>query len=172
MMEKARALLQNAHILTLATQSVKGPWAADVYYAPHTSGLYFFSNASARHIKEGLEAPVAATIHQSPFHPSEIEGFQAIGTLESAPFSAEASAAFGLYLKKFDFLPQLFSKEALKGIAPFLKREKKMGWYRFVPHEMWYIDSSRGFGNRSLCHLDVLLKNQDNDSAVRPGPNV
>ncbi|MCG8473633.1 MAG: pyridoxamine 5'-phosphate oxidase family protein [Desulfobacterales bacterium] len=156
-MTPATKLLHRAHIMTLATATGDIPWAAAVYYIPHKTGLYFFSSPTSRHIRDGIKKKVAATIHESPFHISEIEGFQMRGTIEKAGISKTASIAFASYIKRFDFLNQLFSGHALKSLDTFLSHEKKVSWYRFKPHEIWYIENQSGFGTRVKIDLEDLV---------------
>ena len=157
MTQKANQLLQRAHIMTLATASETGPWAAAVYYVPHKTGLYFFSNPDSRHIREGLAGGVAVTIQETPFHFSEIEGFQMEGTIEKAGVRRGSSAAFTQYIKQFGFLDELFSGDALKNLENFLAKEKKPAWYRFTPSAIWYVDNSSGFGKRMDIALEDLF---------------
>lgn len=146
---KARAerLIGRAHIMTLATTHGGIPWAAAVYYMAHKEHLYFFSSPDARHILEGEDKRVAATIHEAPFHVGEIEGLQMDGIITRAGLSADAMAAFSRYVKRFDFLTELFAPKSIESLSRFLAAGKPK-WYRFTPKTLLYLDNKKGFGHR------------------------
>ena len=125
--------------MTLATVDADGmPHAADVYFAAADEEfptLYFFSQASARHIKNLADRPKAAvTIHPGVSHWQEIHGIQMRGVVEQVKEPAEREAGTQLYMAKFSFtstLKPLFKVNILYGFRP--------DWIRII-------DNRQGFG--------------------------
>jgi len=125
--------------MTLATVDEDGmPHAADVYFAANDEEfptLYFFSQASARHIKNLADHPKAAvTIHPGVAHWQEIHGIQMRGVVEQVTEPVEREAGTQLYMAKFSFtsaLKPLFKVNILYGFRP--------DWIRMI-------DNRRGFG--------------------------
>lgn len=152
---RAERLIRRAHIMTLATARGEIPWAAAVYYMAHKGELYFFSSPEARHIVDGEGKRVAATIHETPFHVGEIEGLQMDGTITRAGLSSDAMAAFARYVKRFDFLTELFAPKSLESLSRFLAAGKPK-WYRFTPKTLLYLDNEQGFGHRIALDAEDL----------------
>ena len=49
---RAVELIRDSHVMTLATASNDGPWAAPVYYYYKNRAFFFFSSEAARHIRD------------------------------------------------------------------------------------------------------------------------
>jgi uncharacterized protein YhbP (UPF0306 family) len=95
-----RQLLEGQRVMTLATCSAAGPWAAPVLYAVCPGPeLVFMSRISTRHVQDLLASPrVAAAIHPGQTRP--LRGVQLEG--QARPLHGrEALRALRAYLLRF-----------------------------------------------------------------------
>lgn len=145
---RARRYLRAHHIMTLATATANGPWAAAVFYASDGFELYFLSSPATRHGSAiGSEATVAAAIHEDYRRWPEIQGIQLEGRARRLE-GAACNAAFTCYAEKFPFV------QSDAGAAPEIVRAlQRVAWYRLVPSRLYLIDNSRGFGYREEIAL-------------------
>jgi uncharacterized protein YhbP (UPF0306 family) len=93
-------LLDENRIMTLATASIEGPWAAPVLYAWEPGPvLYFMSRVGTRHVRDSLATGrAAAAIHPNETRP--LRGIQLVGSVERLQ-GDDARRAVELYLDRF-----------------------------------------------------------------------
>lgn len=100
MVEVFRRLLEESRVMTLATRSGEGPWAAPVLYAllPGPE-LVFMSRPEARHVRDLMSDPVvAAAVYPDQTRP--LRGVQMEG-LARPLVGREAVRALRAYLQRF-----------------------------------------------------------------------
>lgn len=131
------------HVMTLATASYNGPWAAAVFYASDRLDLYFVSWHGSRHCADfETGSTVAAAIHGECRDWRRVKGVQLEG-LAKRLSGKERARAQRLYGSKF---PRLADPQAAPPqVASALR---KSHWYRLVPKRLRFIDNSRGLGHR------------------------
>jgi uncharacterized protein YhbP (UPF0306 family) len=136
--------LNNHHVLTLATNGPQGLWAAALFYANDEFELIFLSAAHTRHAQNISALPkAAATIQENYANWQEIKGIQLEGMIKLLEGS-ERDKAIARYKAKFTFLEQ---ESALR------KAFEKVSWYKLLPHNLYFIDNSKGLGNRVEIQL-------------------
>jgi uncharacterized protein YhbP (UPF0306 family) len=135
--------LREHHVMTLATHSAEGPWAAALFYASDGSDLLFLSSPASRHGRDlARDAHCAATIQSQESDWARIRGVQLQG--QAQPLEGEALArGQRLYAQKFPLVAPLGRMPA--AIAAALARVR---CYRLTPQRLWFIDNTRGFGHR------------------------
>ncbi|MDR3555626.1 MAG: pyridoxamine 5'-phosphate oxidase family protein [Syntrophobacteraceae bacterium] len=152
----ARKLIEEQHVMTLATAGERGPWAAPVYYIFLESAFYFFSDPASRHIEDGLQSPLASAAVFAPvFSWQDIRGLQMSGAVEAVSPGPAALKAVRSYLVKFSFAKEFFNPLELIDLNAFSNRFR-VRLYRFKPSLVYYLDNSVGFGFRQR----VDFKNQ------------
>ncbi|RPH58238.1 MAG: pyridoxamine 5'-phosphate oxidase [Burkholderiales bacterium] len=135
--------LRTHHVMTLATQGDKGPWAAAAFYVNDDFTLYFLSAPSTRHCTElAGHARVAATIHEDYADWPQIRGIQLEG-IASELADEDADRARRLYGDKYPIVGKL-----AQAPAAIVEAMAKIRWYRVVPDRLYFIDNSAGFGHR------------------------
>jgi len=140
--EDALAYLGAHNVMSLATVGPDGPWSAALFYASEGFTLYFLSGSTTRHTRNLLaDARASATIQQDYRDWREIKGLQLEGRVERLP-EPEKARVVKLYADKF---PVTRPDQAPPEIAAALAR---IGWYRFVPSRVLFIDNARGLGHR------------------------
>jgi uncharacterized protein YhbP (UPF0306 family) len=142
---RALAYLDGHHVMTLATHGPQGLWAAAVFYASDGWRLFFLSAAHTRHAKNIASSPrVAATIQEDYEDWQAIQGIQLEGTARLLA-GRERLAAIALYAAKFQFLtnPTVAVEAALRRVS----------WYSLEPERLFFVDNSRGFGQRDEIEL-------------------
>jgi hypothetical protein len=135
--------LARQHVMTLATSGADGPWAAAVFYAHAGPALYFLSAPSSRHCRNlALDPRCAATVQQDTGDWAQVKGVQLEGRVAQLE-GADEAAARQLYGQKFPLVGAL-------GGAPaaIVAALAKVRWYRLQAERIYYIDNSRGFGQR------------------------
>lgn len=140
--------LTDHHIMTLATQSAEGPWAAAVFYASEGCSLIFLSSPSSRHcLNLQRDSRCAATIQEDYRDWAQIKGIQLEGRV--APLEGdEARRAQQIYGAKFPIAGPL--AKAPPAIVAALAR---VSWFRLTPTRLLFIDNSKGFGHRDEIRL-------------------
>jgi uncharacterized protein YhbP (UPF0306 family) len=141
--KRIESFLGKHHVMTLATSSYNGPWAAAVFYASDRLDLYFVSWHGSRHCADfETGSTVAAAIHAECEDWRRVKGVQLEGRAKRLTGKAREQAR-KLYGSKF---PQL----ADPGCAPAQVSSAlaKSQWYRLVPRRLRFIDNSRGLGHR------------------------
>jgi uncharacterized protein YhbP (UPF0306 family) len=112
-----RAILAEVDVLTLATVSPAGPWAADVFFAADGFRLYFWSSPRSRHCLDLSQAPRwAATIHPVVRSWQTITGLQLTGTATRA---GDTDQAAHTYLAKYPFAEPLISGPSAGSAVPW-----------------------------------------------------
>jgi hypothetical protein len=130
------------HVMTLATQSGDGPWAAALFYALDGDGLIFLSSPSSRHCRDlALQPRCAATIQSAAQDWRAIQGIQIEGRADELE-GAQRARAERLYAERFPFIKP-GSAQAV--IAAALARVR---WYRLRISRLYFIDNLHGFGQR------------------------
>ena len=149
------AYLEIHNVMTIASCHQNVPWAAAVFYASDEFALYFFSNPRSRHgMNMAANAVVSAAIHEDYHDWRAIRGIQLEGRAERLRSLKLQARFWEVYLKKFPFVTKFFQAGGLRdmlqakltGIRP----------YRIVPHTVYYIDNSRGFGHREMLDLSSV----------------
>lgn len=134
--------LSSHHVMTLATYSSRGPWAAAVFYANDGFVLTFLSSPRTRHAQDLEENPkCASAIHEDYSNWVDIQGVQAEGQARMLSGSSRIEA-ISRYARKF---PVVRPDRAPALIRAALER---VTWYEFVPDRMFFVDNSKGFGHR------------------------
>ena len=140
--------LTGHHVMTLATQSADGPWAAAVFYASEGCSLIFLSSPSTRHCRNlALDARCAATIQDDCRDWARIKGIQMEGRVRELQ-GEEARLARHLYGEKFPIVGPLANVP-----APIVEALARVCWFRLVPERFHFIDNSKGFGHRDEIAL-------------------
>jgi uncharacterized protein YhbP (UPF0306 family) len=144
--QQALAYLAQHHVMTLATDGPEGVWAAAVFYASDGFRLTFLSAGHTRHAQNIQADPhVAATIQEDYADWQAIKGIQLEGTV-SLLESTEREAAIARYQAKYSFLAQA---------EPTIRQAfKRVNWYLLVPERLYFIDNSKGFGQRDEVALN------------------
>lgn len=139
--ERVQRLLQQHHVMTLATHGGHAPWAAAVFYAPDGLDLVFLSKPRSRHMQDvAHDARCAVTIQHDYTDWPQITGLQAEGLVAELHGTAREHART-LYGRRFPVV----GRSAPAAIAQALAR---VSWYRFRPQRLYLIDNSLGFGQR------------------------
>lgn len=149
--ERAIALLQQHHVMTLATHADGLPWAAAVFYACDGLDLVFLSKPQTRHARQLAANPrCAVTIQHDYSDWPQIKGIQAEGQCCELQ-GAERERAIAIYGERFP----LVGRAALA--PPAIARAlAQVGWYRFRPQRLFLIDNSLGFGHRDELDCEGL----------------
>jgi hypothetical protein len=136
--------LASHHVMTLATQGEDGVWAAAVFYAHDNFDLYFLSATTTRHARHFLSQPrIAAAIHEDYGDWRAIRGIQLEGTVRTLG-GPERTEAIDLYLRRFPFITT--AGELARALA-------RVSWFHLKPERLYFIDNSRGFGQRDEVNL-------------------
>ncbi|MER3456952.1 MAG: hypothetical protein C4303_07060 [candidate division GAL15 bacterium] len=152
MAEVFRRLLEENRVMTLATCSPEGPWAAPVLYALRPGPqLVFMSRTGTRHVRDLLASPrVAVAIY--PHQTRPLRGVQLEGV--ARPLAGrETLAAIRAYLQRFP---------AARGRFPLWDAVRGRGEVRFfaLRPERAYVLSEVdfGWGARREVPLHELLR--------------
>lgn len=142
------ALLDEHHVMTLATVGAGGPWAAAVFYACDDLRLYFLSAPNTRHAQNLAREPhVAATIQRDYDDWPGIRGLQLEGTVREVARADEARVR-ALYQRRYPLIG------GGAGVPrKLLEALDKIRWYEFAPSDIHLIDNTLGFAHRE--HLPV-----------------
>ena len=148
--------LATHNVMTIASCDRNVPWAAAVFYASDEFDLYFFSNPKSRHgVNMAANSLVSAAIHEDYSDWRAIQGIQLEGRAERLRSLKLQARFWEVYLRKFPFVKQFFSLGGQAGgIGDLLKRKLAgVRLYRIVPHAVYFIDNSKGFGHRDRLDL-------------------
>ena len=146
--EKVLAYLAAHNVATVATQGENGLWAAAVFYVNEGFTLYFLSAPHTRHGRNIAEnSAVAVTIHEDYHEWTAIKGIQLEG-LCTLLTGDERQAAISLYATKFPIIGDSAPPQIAQAMS-------KIGWYKIVPAQLYFIDNSLGLG-----HRDLVINNQ------------
>lgn len=150
------AYLAAHNVMTIASCDRNVPWAAAVFYASDEFDLYFFSNPKSRHgVNMAANSLVSAAIHEDYSDWRAIRGIQLEGRAERLRSLRLQARFWEVYLKKFPFVKQFFSLGGQAGSIADILKAKLAGvrLYRIVPHAVYFIDNSQGFGHRDRLDL-------------------
>ena len=150
---RCNALIRSHHVMTLATASERGAWSTPVYYYYADHHFFFFSSRNSRHIKEaGEEIKSAVSIFHDPGDSfvtgfEQIQGVQMSGTIKSGTGHPRALQTTIAYIRKFGL--------NIKGPDPLdvIQSAFHASLYCFVPDRVFFIDNSKGLGNRQEVKL-------------------
>lgn len=144
--------LQAHNVMTIASCHENIPWAAAVFYASDEFDLYFFSSPKSRHgVNMAANAVVSAAIHEDYHDWRAIRGIQLEGRAERLRSLKLQARFWEVYLKKFPFVKQFFQAGGVRDVLQ--AKLSGIRLYRIVPHTVYYIDNSRGFGHRDRLDL-------------------
>jgi uncharacterized protein YhbP (UPF0306 family) len=145
MREQALQYLQNHHVMTLATVDPAGVWAAALFYTSQEFDIFFLSAAHTRHAQNVITNPkVSATIQENYTDWTQIKGIQLEGTVIQL-HGQQKKEAINHYLAHFPFIQNAGQ--------PIEKALAKVSWYCLTPQKLYFIDNSKGFGQRE----EILL---------------
>lgn len=137
----ALAYVESHNVMTLATSSDDGPWAAAVFYASFAFTFYFLSSADSRHARHiAATGRCAATIQDDVDDWTAIKGIQLEGRVQRQEGS-DRDHAIMRYTAKFPFLKN--------PPPPIARALEKVAWFRLTPDHLYFVDNSRGFGHRT-----------------------
>lgn len=142
-----RRLLDEYSILTLATSSDDGPWAATVFYASDADlNLFFVSDDHTRHVRDLLaNNQVTVTMNSECRRWHDVKGLQIRG--RGQPVADEdRAAALRVFLAKFADIRAIFDFATSADERAIAKRLRETSFFRIVPEWVRIIDGSRGFG--------------------------
>jgi hypothetical protein len=144
--------LQRQHVMTIATTSPEGPWAAPVFYANRGLRFYFLSAPTTRHCRDLAASPdVVATIAGDVREWSQVKGVQLRGRARELS-GEERDAAQRLYATKFPGVTEA------RGVPTRIAEAfAKIRWYELQSNWIRFVDNSAGFGHRdewSAAELD------------------
>ena len=154
--DKARRLIQDTRVMTLAVSDKDMPWSTPVYFVFHDNRFYFFSNENARHINWAKDRKiVAASIFQDADEMELIFGFQMSGKLEEISNKALSLTIVKKYVTKFSFLKQIFGPKIIENKGFFLEKFKSH-LYCFYPNIIYLSDNSKTTDKRSKIDLSKI----------------
>jgi len=158
--DKARRLIRDTRVMTLAVSDKGIPWSSPVYFVYHNSRFYFFSNENSRHI---ADAENKKAVSASIFHDSDrmdlIFGFQMSGVLEKISKKTRYFTVVKKYINKFSFLKQIFGPQIIENRSFFLEKFKSQ-LYCFCPDRVFLSDNSKTAGKRKKIDLSQLIEVQ------------
>ncbi len=141
----ALAYLEEHRVMTLATTSSQGPWAAAVFYASREFDLYFLSAKQTRHTKDlTLDPRVAAAIQEDYRDWPDIKGIQLEGVVNKLT-GKECRYGWSLYQDKFPFI--------VSAGAQIQSALRRVNWFRLRPDRLYFIDNSLGLGHRDSVDI-------------------
>ncbi len=142
-----REYLNRHNVLCLATSEAQQPWVAPVFYAVWQKSLVFLSASHTRHCRNLQKNPLASGSIQEDYSDwKDIKGIQLEGKVMQLE-SSDAVSALECYSAKFAITGPDAPVEITKALH-------KVSWFQLLPQRMYYIDNSRGFGNRD--EIDLL----------------
>ncbi|MCD4720351.1 MAG: pyridoxamine 5'-phosphate oxidase family protein [Desulfobacula sp.] len=154
--DKARRLINETRVMTLAVSDKDIPWSSPVYFVFHDNRFYFFSNENSRHIKYAKDQKI---ISASIFHDSDridrIFGFQMSGMLEKVSKKTLYFLIVKKYVTKFIFLKQIFGPQIIENKRFFLEKFKSH-LYCFHPDKIFLSDNSKTTDKRSIIDLSKI----------------
>jgi hypothetical protein len=142
--ERIAALLDDHHVMSLATVGAQGPHAASVFYARDGFSLLWVSDPESRHSRElAADARVAATIARDYSDFTRIHGLQLAGRARRVTGASDQAAARRILEARYEFL-------RVAADATVRDRYDHAQTYRLDPARIVLIDNRRGFGHREV----------------------
>lgn len=141
--DKARRLINETRVMTLAVSDKNVPWSTPVYFVFHDNKFYFFSNEKSRHIEYAKDQKIiSASIFQDSDRMDRIFGFQMSGILEKVSKKILYLTIVKEYVAKFSFLKQIFGPQIIENKDFFLEKFKSQ-LYCFHPDIVFLSDNSQ-----------------------------
>lgn len=135
--------LRDQHVMSIATMSADGPWAAAVFYVNQLLSFYFLSAPDTRHCLDiGVNAHVASTIAGDVADWRAIKGVQMAAHAREL-LGEERELARRLYAAKFPLVTTLSSVP-----SKIAEAFEKIRWYELRATRIRFIDNSLGFGHK------------------------
>jgi len=154
--DKAKHLINETRVMTLAVSDKDIPWSAPVYFVFHDNRFYFFSNENSRHIEYAKDQKmISASIFQDSDRMDQIFGFQMSGLLEKVSKKILYLSIVKKYVAKFSFLKQIFGSQIIENKRFFLEKFKSH-LYCFHPDIIFLSDNSRTTDKRSIIDLSKI----------------
>lgn len=142
--------LQSHNVLCLATTVDNLPWVSPVFYAKDETGLIFLSAPHTRHCKNiSINPYVSASIQQEYSEWHDIKGVQLEGEVRLVAGENKARV-ISRYGDKFPVTGDQAPPEIAKAID-------KVQWFYLIVRKMFFIDNSKGLGNRAEVDLSDLF---------------
>lgn len=155
--DKAKHLITQTRVMTLAVCDRDIPWSSPVYFVFHDNRFYFFSNELSKHITYAKNRKIiSASIFQDSDQIDRIFGFQMSGTLDRVSARRLYLLVTKEYVTKFSFLKQIFGPQILENKRFFLEKFKSH-LYCFAPENVFISDNSNPTGKRSAIELDTII---------------
>ncbi|MBC8440881.1 MAG: pyridoxamine 5'-phosphate oxidase family protein [Deltaproteobacteria bacterium] len=155
--DKARHLIHDTRVMTIAVSDKDIPWSTPVYFVFHDNRFYFFSNEKSRHINWAKNRKiVAASIFQDADEMELIFGFQMSGKLEKISKKALSLTIIKKYVTKFSFLKQIFGPQIIENKDFFLEKFKSH-LYCFYPNIVFLSDNSKTTDKREKIDLSKIV---------------
>ncbi|MFK5953186.1 MAG: hypothetical protein QM498_09030 [Desulfobacterium sp.] len=129
-------------VMTLAVIWQAEAWSSPVYYLYWRKAFYFFSSTDSRHIKgsQQTDGRAGGSIFVNALSFDEIQGIQMQGCIEPAKKDREGLAAAVAYLKRFGIY------HGKVNAMTFIKKQYRASFYRFLPHDLIYMDNRVAMG--------------------------
>ena len=155
--EDCLKLITHSAVMTLATRNRESAWSAPVYYLFTDGRFYFFSNPDSRHVQEGESRVCGASIFRDDPCFENLEGIQMSGRIAPGGKGMEAAKAALAYCRRHGIkldIPGDTGSASLPGnILTVFASAYHARLYCFEPDQVFYMDNSRGFGNRIQVEL-------------------
>jgi len=147
---EAKAYLTSHNVLSLATCADSRPWVAPVFYAQLDDKLVFLSAAHTRHCQNiAVNASVAGSIQEDYSDWMQIKGIQLQGHA-SLVVEPRVQSVLSSYGQKFPVV----GDDAPSAISSALDR---ISWFEIAVSEIFFVDNSKGLGNRVELDPKKLL---------------
>ncbi|MGY8632005.1 pyridoxamine 5'-phosphate oxidase family protein [Bradyrhizobium sp. 14AA] len=147
--QRIARLLDENHVMTLATSSADGAHAASLFYARDNLSLIWVSESRTRHSRELDHNPrVAATIAPDTSDHGTICGIQAHGMAECIRDETERSRLLAILVARYPFLAHIE-----RGSPKISDALAKANVYRLHPARIVLIDNRLGFGHKEALVL-------------------
>jgi len=154
--DKAKSLIHDTRVMTLAVSDKDLPWSAPVYFVFYDNLFYFFSNENARHICWAKDQKIiSASLFKDADQMDLIFGFQMSGRIEKVSKKSLYLRVVKKYVAKFSFLKQVFSAPVIENKDFFLETFKSH-LYGFRPETVFLSDNSKTTGKRSKIELSKI----------------
>lgn len=138
--------LAGHHVMSLASLSMDGPHAANLFYACDGLALLWVSDADTRHSREiAVDPRVAATVAPDYADFADIRGLQIAGSARRIVAKDERAKGLALMEARYPFLKQL-----AEGPAKLREAYARTAVYRLEPSRMVLIDNTKGFGHKEV----------------------
>ena len=155
--DKARRLVNETRVMTLAVSDKDIPWSSPVYFVFYDNKFYFFSNEKSRHIEYAKDQKIiSASIFQDSDRMDQIFGFQMSGLLEKVSKKILYFTIVKKYVTKFSFLKQIFGPQIIENKRFFLEKFKSH-LYCFHPDKIFLSDNSTKTDKRSMIDLSEIF---------------